>query len=360
MSGKFEHKPFAQINLGDPFFDSLKRDYPEFEPSWFPRGIQQGRVALVFSDENGLGAFIALKTEDETIQLVDGVIPARHRLKVSTLRLAERFRGQRLGEGALGLILWEWQRSKLDEIYVTVFPQHDDLIMQLERFGFLVAGQTPRGELVYMRSRSNINFSDPYKAFPFISPNFRKGGYILVEDSYHDTLFPYSDLKNTMQEQLDRDAANGISKVYIGGQWAPHYQRGEPVFIYRKYNGANGKPRYKSCVTSFCVVNDVIFVKRNNTPILTFDEFCLAVGNKSVFTKENLWTKYQNDKNITIVRMLYCGYFGSGNNVNMDWLDTAGLWTPDGGYPANTQLSQQQCATIWIAGGIDVDNVLGM
>lgn len=358
MAGKFERKPFAQINLGDPFFDSLKKDYPEFEPVWFPKGIAEGRQALVFSDEQGLGAFIAMKPEYDPIPLQEGVLPACPRLKISTILLAERFRGQRLGEGALGLTLWDWQKSKLEEVYVTVFPQHDDLIAQLKRFGFLTAGHNARGELVYFRSRKHINFADPYKSFPFISPMFNKGGYLIVEDGYHDTLFPYSELKNTLQEQLDKDVANGISKVYVGQQWQAHYQKGEPVFIYRKFSGVTGK-RYRSCLTSYCVITDVIAIKRNSRPLLSFDNFCRLAGNKSVFMAEDLIQKYKNDKNITVVQMLYCGYFGSGNNINMDWLDNNSLWNLNGDHPLTTQLAPQQCEMIWREGGIDIDNALG-
>ena len=359
MAGKFTRVPFAQVNLDDPFFDSLKKDYPEFAGTWFPKAIRQNREALVFMDEKGLGAFIATKPENEAISLKEGVFAACPRLKISTLLLAERFRGQRLGEGAIGLILWEWQRSKLEEIYVTVFPQHEDLIIQLERFGFLMIGHSERGELVYLRSRKHIDFSDPYKSFPFISPANMKGGYLIVEDTYHDTLFPYSELKNTLQEKLEIDAANGISKVYIGKQWQVHYKVGDPVFIYRKYTGNAGAPRYKSCLTSFCVVTEVVTVKHNCAEILSFDDFCRIVGNKSVFSREDLFRKYKSDNNITAIKLLYCGYFGSGNNINMDWLDNHGLWNPDGGYPANTQLTSEQCYEIFREGGIDIDNVLG-
>lgn len=358
MPGKFERKTFAQINLSDPFFDSLKRDYPEFESTWFPKGVRENREALVFSDESGLGAFIAMKAENEPIHLEEHTLPACPRLKISTLRLAERYRGQRLGEGALGLILWDWQRLRLDEVYVTVFPQHTDLITQLTRFGFIFVGSNSRGEGVYLRSRKNIDFSDPYKAFPFISPAFSKGGYLIVEDSYHDTLFPYSELKNTLQEQLDIDVANGVSKIYVGNQWRVHYQVGEPVFIYRKHNGT-GVKRYKSCITSYCIVTGILEVKRSGRALMPFEKFSAAIGNKSVFSPETLYQKYQNDNNLTMIQLLYGGYFGCGNNVNMDWLDKHGMWSQPGNYPANVHLSPSQCAGIWIEGGIDVDNVLG-
>lgn len=359
MAGKFEWKPFATIDINDPFFDSLKKDYPEFSESWFPKCVRENRNALVFYDAKGLGAFIALKRENEPIFLQDRLIPASPRLKVSTLRLAERFRRQRFGEGALGLVLWNWQRSKLGEVYLTVFPDHADLICQLERFGFQLVGHNERGECVYIRSRKNIDFSTPYKSFPFISPSFEKGGYLLVRDDYHDTLFPYSELKNTPQEMLQMDAANGITKVYIGEQWDTHYKVGEPIFIYRKHTGG-GMPRYKSCLTSFCVVTESVAVKRNGKPLMTFESFCEAAGNRTIFSVDELRRRYNDNRNITAIKMLYCGYFGAGHNINMDWLDQNGLWSRgENEYPAQIQLSPQQCQTIWQAAKVDLDDTFG-
>ena len=104
-----------------------------------------------------------------------------------------------------------------------------------------------------------------------------------MEDFYHDALFPYSELKNVPPERLiEADAANGISKIYVGKQWRPHYRIGEPIFIYRKYNGSLGKPRYKSCLTSFCIVAGVILIKENGRYYKSFDEFCSIVGNSAI------------------------------------------------------------------------------
>lgn len=129
--------------------------------------------------------------------------------------------------------------------------------------------------------KKTIDFSDPYKAFPFLSPDFEKGGYLIVDDEYHDTLFPYSELKNEFQEQLTKDVANGITKVYVGKQWKPHYKKGEPIFIYCRYRGT-GQPRYKSCVTSYCVVEDIIAVKRNNLALVDFDTNKAIIGNRVI------------------------------------------------------------------------------
>lgn len=358
MPERFERKPFNIIDINDPFFDELKKDYPEFESNWFPKCIAEGREALVFSDELGLGAFIALKSENEALKMMEKDLPQKERLKISTLRIAERFRGQRLGEGAIGLILWQWQESGIDEIYVTVFEGHKDLIIQLEKFGFICEGHNERGERVYLRSKHAIDYRDPYKSFPFISPFFKKGGYLIVNDSYHDTLFPYSEVMNTPQYGLDIAAANGVSKIYIGQQWQTHYNIGEPIFIYRKYNGTTGKPRYKSCLTSYAIVTEVVYVKQNGLELMSFESFCSHVGNKSVYSKNELWEKFQTESTITLVKMLYGGFFGAGNNINMDWLEQNGLWAPQGVYPTQLQLTPEQCLKIWREGKTNTNNLL--
>ena len=47
MAGKFQWGKFADINLADSFFDSLKADYPGFS-DWYARKAQSGESALVF------------------------------------------------------------------------------------------------------------------------------------------------------------------------------------------------------------------------------------------------------------------------------------------------------------------------
>ena len=362
MAGKFSLRKFADINLDDPFFNSLKLDYPGTNSSpsfttWFAKKAADGRTALVFDDDQGLGAFISLKVEAEAIELQNGRLPTKQRTKISTLRIAERYRGQRLGEGAIGLILWKWQQIGHEEIYVTVYPAHNDLIGQLEKFGFTLAGYNPDGECVYIRSRKAVDYSDPYKSFPFINPKFEKAGYLLINDFYHDSLFPYSELKNTLQTGVALSVTNGLSKIYVGSQYTPpHYKPGEPILIYRIHNGA-GTKRYKSCLTSFCIVTDVIQAKQNYRAKLSFDELLKRIGNKSVYDSQELKTKYDNEKNVVVIEMLYYGYFGEGHNINMDWLDNNGFWSR-GTYPALIQLSPEQFKTILGEGNIDVDNVI--
>ena len=358
MPGKFQFQKFSEIDVSDSFFDSLKDDYPEF-PQWFQKKADSAATALVFSDDEGLGAFIYLKSETEEIKLVEQTLPATLRRKIGTLKLADRYQGQRLGEGALGLALWNWRKSQEPEIYVTVFSKHSILISLLERFGFRLAGHKANGECIYVKSRLEVDYNDPYKSFPFINPAFKKAGYIIVNDIYHDTLFPYSELRHTLQDSVAMSAANGMSKVYVGSQLTPHYQPGEPVLIYRRHSKQDGqKPRYKSCVTSFCIITNVLTVKKNNRTLMTFEDLLNQIGNKSVFDERDLRTKYKAEKSLLVIEMLYYGYFGGGNNVNMDWLDKNGYWAGENEYPANVQLSPEQFRAILTEGKVDVQNVI--
>lgn len=361
MAGRFELRKFSEININDPFFDELKRDYPGTTSStgfveWFNKKSDEGKTALVFSDESGLGAFVCIKAEEEVLKLQEKELPAMPRIKISTLRIAERYRGQRLGEGALGLILWKWQQSKREEIYVTVFPNHSDLIAQLEKFGFVLQGHNLDNECVYSRSRKAVDYTDPNKAFPFINPNFQKSGYLIVNDEFHDTLFPYSELKYSNTAKRIMDVSNGISKVYLGSPTSNyHYNRNEPMFIYRRHTGA-GPKRYKSCLTTYCVLKNITYINCNSKHMMSFDDYLRLVGNKSVYSKEELQNKYSYERTLVAVELVYYGYFGEGNNVSMDWLDNNGCWGP--GYPTETRLSVSQFKNILRKGNIDVDNVI--
>ena len=363
MAGRFVISSFSEINIEDSFFESLKRDYPGNENStgfveWFQKKKQEKAKALTFEDEQGLGAFIYTKSEQEEIKLANSLLPSIYRMKIGTFRIDERYQGQRIGEGALGLVLWEWQQTDYKEIYVTVFEKQAPLISLFERFGFEIVGNNANNEKVLIKRRTIIS-GDPVKSFPFIDSGFDYAGYLIVEDNYHDNMFAYSELANTkfLQSQVIKSVSNGIRKIYIGKIRAEKYYIGEPVFIYRKHT-KEGVKRYKSCVTSYCVVTNIINIKRNNRYDCSWQEFIAMVGNKSVFSENELLIMYETYNNLSAIELLYCGYFGAGNNVNMDWLDQNGCWVTTENYPADIRLSYDQFYDILKKGEIYVPNVI--
>jgi hypothetical protein len=354
MAGKFMWKYFSDVNLDDPFFGTLKMDYNEF-PVWFKRKSDEHERALVFKDEIGIGAFVYLKDEEEEIQLTDKTLPKMKRLKIGTLRLAERMRGIRLGEGALGVCLWNWQEKQYDEIYVTTFEKHEQLISLFTRFGFICVGKNPRGENVYLKSRKSLNYNDPYTSFPFICPNIKKAGIIPIEDHFHDALFPYSELKGNQLEIEEETAGNGITKVYIGSPYTvDHYKEGEPVFIYSIYTGPTGKT-YRSVITSYCTITRVKIIKNNNVEVLTLPEFIKEAGNKTVFNKDELTRIYNSKRNIVLLEMVYNKFFGKGHNVTHKELNENDLFPA---HPYNIDYSESDFRKILKMGDINVQNVI--
>lgn len=91
---------------------------------------------------------------------------------------------------------------------------------------------------------------------------------------------------------------------------------------------------------------------------MTFDELKNRIGNKSVFDESEIYRQYIASKHLTVVELLYCGYFGAGNNVNMDWLDNNGCWASANQYPTSVHLSESQFAQILREGKVNVSDVI--
>ena len=355
MLDKFVWKKFSEVNLGDSFFDSLKSDYEEF-PDWFSRKSEEGEEALVYHDEGGISSFVYLKNEDEEINLANTTLPKKKRIKIGTFRLAERVRGKRLGEGALGVSLWRWQESLLDEIYVTVFEKHEVLINLFEKFGFVHIGNNNRGERVYIKSRTNVDYSTPYTSFPFIDFNTRKAGMIPINDDYHDKLFPYSTLHGvTFKQRTEEEVAgNGISKVFIGFRGDLAYSKNEPILVYRKFTGY-GQATYKSAITSYCTLVKQTPVKVWGNCKLTKQEYLDLVRNRAVFDEKELCQFYEGQQNLTVLELVYNGFFGAGKNINHATLNNHGLF---GAHPYNIRYSLDEFEKILEMGDTNVQNVI--
>lgn len=359
MAGKFNWEKFSKVDLDDSFFDSLKVDYPEFV-EWFTKKKREGKNALVYIDDKGIGAFLYLKREniegDSSKLVVNGIeMPNIPRLKIGTLRLAERIRKQRLGEGALGVALWYWRDTKYDEIYVTVFDKHKELIALFERFGFSNIGKNERGECVYIKSRRNIDYKNSYKSFPFISNDFGLAGVLPIEDVYHDKLFPYSELAGNNQEIIEVTAGNGITKVFIAAPFTEIvYKIGMPVFIYRKHTG-NGQKLYKSAITSYCTISNIVVIKENRSYNMSLEEFIHQAGNKSVYTETELTDLYYKKSNLISIELVYNGYFGKGQNVIYKNLKEKGMFE---NHPYSILYSREEFINVLEMGNADVQNII--
>ena len=154
MSQLFQYKPLRDIKLEDPFFDSLRLDYEGFD-AWYKRKADEGRKAFVLYGQQGLLAFIFLKSEiDERIEDVEPPLEPCRRLKVGTLKIEAH--QTKLGERVLKIIFDQAILYGFEEIYLTSFPKHTSLIKLLETYGFQQIGWKG-GELVLARSMTSYS-----------------------------------------------------------------------------------------------------------------------------------------------------------------------------------------------------------
>ncbi len=170
---------FSELNLDDPFFNSLKKDYTNEYTNfskWFSRKLNEEAYTLA-DDKGNLEAFLYLKVEYKNENYFD-ISPSfkpKKRLKIGTLKVSKV--GMRVGERFLKIIFDNAKLNNVEEIYVTVFKNTDEqnrLIAMLEDWGFLYHGVKKDEELVYYRKftktdNTPVNRAQPKKTYPFIS-----------------------------------------------------------------------------------------------------------------------------------------------------------------------------------------------
>ncbi|MFN8356317.1 MAG: N-acetyltransferase [Spirosomataceae bacterium] len=290
---------FSEINLKDPFFNSLKEDYNEFE-NWFIKKSQEEAKAFILSSEKGLEAFLFLKSEEGEINDVIPPLPASKRLKIGTFKVNPH--GTRLGERFIKKIFDYGIKYNFKEAYVTVFPKHSILIDLLQKYGFVHRGvkKTANGEeLVLVKDFKTFN-NDLLLDYPrFQSTGVNK--YLLaIYPDFHTRLFPDSILNSESFDVVnDVSHTNSIHKVYVCFMDVSQLRRGDIIVIYRTKDD-KGPAHYRSVVTSICVVEEV----RTKKDFKSFAEYLSYCQPYSVFSSEELLDWY-NNKNIFTIKMMY-------------------------------------------------------
>ena len=316
-------QPFGNINLADPFFDSLKEAYPEF-CEWYNRKAAQGEKAYVFHFDDGRVAdFLYMKIETEVVEDVVPVLPAKKRLKVGTFKLLSR--GTRRGERFMKKIMDQAIVQDVDEIYVTIFPTDElqYLIHSFEAFGFLHVADKPHAdgkkEWVLVKNMRTV-LGDVVKDYPFVKTKGVKKRLLSIHPSYHTMLFPDSILNNESYDLVtDITPTNGVYKIYIC--WmkdAATLKRGDNVVIYRMGDGL-GPAYYRAVATSICTVTEI----RRYMDFESLDAF-LKYTQYSVFPEleRRKWYKYKS--NFIVIKMLYNVAFAR-RVIRKDLLELVGI-----------------------------------
>lgn len=197
MSQIFQYKYLTDIDLEDPFFDSLRKDYDGFN-AWYKRKESEKRKAFVLYGDQGLLAFIFLKSEiNERCEDIQPPLEPCRRLKVGTLKIEAH--QTKLGERVLKLIFDQAILYGFEEIYLTIFPKHTPLIKLLHSYGFEEHGKKNE-ELVLIKRLTSPSAGDIKLDYPRFNPE-RKAFLLSVMPTYHTRLFPDSIIMSRLTQK---------------------------------------------------------------------------------------------------------------------------------------------------------------
>lgn len=296
----FNRERFSEIDLCDPFFDSLKSDYAEFS-DWFAR--KEAESAYVFRNASGMiDGFLYLKHEQGGLNDVTPPLPAANRIKVGTLKINAH--GTRLGERFVKKIFDHAVTTDTDEIYVTVFEKHASLISLFERYGFTRAATktTQNGIELVLVKKLFQNFDTVPKRYPLVDARAKSIYILALQPQWHTRLLPDSILR-TEDASIVTDVShtNSIHKVYLAAmRGLENLKPGDILLIYRTSDD-QGFARYRSVVTSICVVEEY----RRITTFGSQEEFVSYCNPYSVFTVAELNQFWLTKKYPHVIKFSY-------------------------------------------------------
>ncbi len=309
-------RKFGEINLMDPFFDSLRTDYSGFD-KWFVSKYDEEAYITENADNKKLLSFLYLKIEDTTENYSDisPLFVPKRRLKIGTLKIISN--GFRLGERFLKIIFDNALKNKVQEIYVTIFDKRDEqrrLITLLEQWGFVYWGTKNGEEKVYVRNFSpNFNINNIRGCFPYVS-RVQNCFIVSIYSKYHTELLPDSILNTESPLNFVENFPhrNCIGKVYVSRFLKPYPNKGDLIIFYRTGG------YYKGVVTSLCIVEEV------RDRFSSKDEFLSYCRKSSVYSNEELVELWEYSKGSPVAtKFLYTYSFP--HRINMSELIRLGV-----------------------------------
>lgn len=294
------YEAFADIDLADPFFDSLRADYKEF-PEWFEKKARAGAKAYVIR-RAGVQGFMYLKSEDGPISDCTPALPVGKYLKVGTLKINGH--GTRLGQRFIKKIFDHALHERVDGTYVTAFPGQERLLELLRTYGFRDFGMKsgPNGEELVLLKDFSCWHGDVLLDYPRIDTSGVRGYLLAIYPEYHTRFLPDSKLNNESFDIVaDVSHANSIHKIYLSGvAGTMRLRRGDLLVMYRTSDG-KGPAYYRSVATSIGVVEEVRSIGSFATPA----QFIKYVRPYSVYTTEQLSDRYATKKRHVIIKFTY-------------------------------------------------------
>lgn len=292
------------LDIKDPFFDSLKTNYPEFEKYWFPKICQEGRKCLINKQNERIGALLIYNIEEhEGIDDSNPPLPIDRRLKLCTLKVTSN--GQKIGELFISLAIQIAMRNDISEIYLTLFEDENDrLVDLLVEFGFCRYGKKTNGENIYLKriignqieaeSTYPLEFNKKYYPSFYDGPKVRKF-IVPIHPEYFERLFTnLSERQSGLLEHYGNfyPEGNAIKKAYITRTNSKKIHPGDVILFYRTTKN--------QAITTIGIIDDVFFNISDNENILGL------VAKRTVYSNEEL---EKIKKPVTVILFKYHFHF---------------------------------------------------
>ncbi|WP_196592343.1 hypothetical protein [Pectinatus frisingensis] len=340
MSDYLSFLKLKELDINDPFFDSLKADYPKFE-KWFSE--KGDRTALVQINDGKLNGLLVYKMESGSIDGANPPIRANKIFKIATFKINAH--GTKLGERFVKKSLDLAIINNADICYLTAFPKQDTLLMLFQKYGFYDVALNDRNEHIFVKNLRGYLANDVYLDYPRINASSNTNKYLLgIYPQFHSKMFPDSILHNESVNILDDVSyTNSITKIYICKMSQVGIVKPSDIFlIYRTGDGIR-PARYSAVVTSVCTVEAC--KKKNEFPnFTTFYDYCRK---HSIFSKNYLEKYYMDNNQFFVIKMVYNAAF-SRRIINGDLIDKFGIK----GYWGFMKLTDSQFINIIKAGGV--------
>lgn len=303
------------INSDDPFFDSLREDYDGFN-EWFKDKQAEGRKAkIVKNEQSEINALLIYKEEEGEIVTNDNRGLPGKSIKLSTLKVGEQVRGQKIGELFLKSAFEAARKNHCDYVYMTIHPEKHKYLKDLcEDFGFYEYGIDIKNnrDLVYVKDvgyKNNAIYIDPFDFYRHYSPSFNCQDvqkYIIpIKPEYHSILFA-DNQKQRPLISFNKAAGNTIKKAYLSHSPLKHMSPGDLVLFYRS--------RDWKTVTTLGIV-EKFFI--SNDP----DHIASEVAKRTVYSISDIEEMCSKPTRVLLFRQI----FHFDKNVNAQRLHSIGV-----------------------------------
>jgi len=298
-----------ELDESDPIFDSLRKDYDEFN-EWFDKCKREQRIAWVIRKENGnLAAICMIKKETKKDFKADfgkeGENIVNEVLKISTFKVSEETRGKKYGELLLESAFEHVKENNFGSIYLTIFPDKKGLIWLLEQFGFEEEAEKSNGELVMAKKCSYTDEEKrSYNSWKFhkkfgpkaIKFDRSKKFIVPIKPKWHRDLFPDVDKAIRFQKSFGFDEGkypfgNAIRKAYLCKSNIRKLNRGDIIYFYLSHT--------EKAITTIGVIEDL---QVSDSPEKIYE----FVHERTVYSKEDIEKRAREGEVLAILFRKCC------------------------------------------------------